>query len=201
MDLLHHEKKGFSKGLEPGYVVILSLLTYGMYHIYWFYKNWTELKEALGRPIRPAMRSIGLFIPILNIFLIAQQFKNIRDVAREQGATSFYSHVWTSIAYIILSTAYTVFTVLITVSLIDEGASTLTPDLLVGIMFIDLAFFSLLGILLVAPQRILNEYWSKVQGLPMRQHLTAGEIAWLVFGGLFWFISVIEIFSTTAIGV
>ncbi len=199
MDLLHREKKGFSNGLEPGYVVLLTILTYGMYHIYWFYKNWTELKEALNRPIRPVMRSIGLFVPLFNIFLIAQQFKNIRDVAREQGCTAFYSHIWTSIGYVVLSNIYAAYTIMTTAALISEGTASLTPDLLVGIMFIDLAFFSTLGVLLIAPQRLLNEYWSRVQQLPLRRHLTAGEITWIVFGGIFWFISVIEVFVPTGI--
>lgn len=180
--------------MEVGNLFILTILTYGLYHIYWFYKNWVFLKTALDRPIRPVWRTIGLFVPFLNIFLIAQQFKNINDVAREKGCTQTYSHIWTSIAYLALSTAYAAVTILFTASMMSE-AEPLTPDMLVGILYVDTMIFALLGALLIAPQRLLNEYWSKVQNLPPRKNLTTGEIAWIVFGGLFWLIGIVEVFA------
>ncbi len=192
MELLHHEKREFSQGQEIGTLVLLSVLTYGFYTIYWFYRNWKDIQHAHNRQLHPVLRTVGLFIPLLNIFLVAQQFKHRRALGKESGGTAYFAWIWTTIGFLVLGYTYSFYTVTAIMSSLSETPDKLT---LLGMAIIDLITFGLLGLLLAAAQRVLNEYWKKMEGhLATRHSLTAGEITWLVFGGMLWLLGIIEIF-------
>jgi hypothetical protein len=52
---------------------VLSVCTFGLYKVYWFYKNWRLIKEHEQSDIRPVARAI------LSVFFCYQCFKRIRD--------------------------------------------------------------------------------------------------------------------------
>ena len=75
------EVKYYPVALEK--VFILSLLTYGLYLIYWFYKNWYYVKNRDGSTIIPTARAIFhtlWFYPLYNSFS--------RDEAFSEGTIS-----------------------------------------------------------------------------------------------------------------
>lgn len=52
---------------------VLSTLTLGLYEIYWFYQNWTRIKEREGSNIVPVLRAV------FSIFFCYSCFTLIRD--------------------------------------------------------------------------------------------------------------------------
>ena len=52
---------------------VRSFCTLGLYHIYWFYKNWQDVKWRTREDITPAARSI------FSIFFCYGLFKRIRE--------------------------------------------------------------------------------------------------------------------------
>ena len=52
---------------------VLSVCTFGLYEVYWFYKNWRLIKKRENSNIRPVARAI------FSIFYCYQCLKRIRD--------------------------------------------------------------------------------------------------------------------------
>ncbi len=52
------------------FVIALSLITFGIYAIYWFYHTRNELNELTGETTSPILWTIGLFIPFVNFYVL-----------------------------------------------------------------------------------------------------------------------------------
>jgi hypothetical protein len=48
--------------VSPARIILLSILSFGVYEAYWIYKNWNYIKARTGRPMMPFWRGIfGIF--------------------------------------------------------------------------------------------------------------------------------------------
>lgn len=171
----------YSNAQAPWRLVLLSIFTFGIYEIYWFYRNWKHIKIHKNLDIRPAWRTVGLFVPIYNINLIYRQFADIRDFAMESGLKTYSSPGWLTFGYILLNG--------IPLALLDVWKLT-GPAGLLGLLISLLAVW-----ILVVVQETLNDYWKKEQpGLEMRAKFSSGEIVLLVIGGIFLILMLIGTF-------
>lgn len=92
-----------SNAQAPWRLVLLSIITFGIYEIYWFYRNWEHLKIHKNLKISPGWRTAGLFVPIYNIVLIYRQFRDIRDFAIQSACETYTSPEWLTFGYIFLN--------------------------------------------------------------------------------------------------
>lgn len=182
-----------SRRLELGYLVLLNVLSFGLYSLYWFYQNWRSLEEVHGTKLRPALRTVGLMVPILDIFLIADQWKRIHDL-NTHDSKSYFPLAWTVLGYLSLSYLYFTYVILAIISFTTDMPPS--SGEMIGGMFIDLIAFTLLGLLLAVPQRALNAYWAQhhTGSSASRYALTPGEIAWITLGGIAWTIGAMQPF-------
>jgi hypothetical protein len=157
----------FSNAQSVWHFVLLFLATFSLYQFYWFYRNWKQLRLHEGWDISPGWRTVGLFVPILNIFLIYNQFQHIRGFARAAERDRLFSVGWITLGWI----------------LFNALAYLSDP-------FWFLSFLSIwpLGVV----QGVLNSYWKKKQPeLVVKTKLSGGQIALLVIGGIFWILVLI----------
>lgn len=84
----------FSVSLTKLY--ILSLLTIGIYDIYWCYKNWSGIKIAESSKISPFWRAV------FQIFWIYPLFREILKYSKKQGYQDSYSVGLLATLYIVL---------------------------------------------------------------------------------------------------
>lgn len=77
-------------------LVVMFVFTFGLYELYWVYKNWKFLKETQGLNILPFWRTF--FYPIFCYSL----FKRIREYAKENNVRAKYSPGWLTTGYILL---------------------------------------------------------------------------------------------------
>ena len=168
-------------------LILLSIITFGIYECYWFYRNWKHFKKHKCLNISPGWLTVGLFIPILNIFLIYNQFKYIRDFAVETGCKAYSSPGWLCFGYIILHYISN------RISLDKWTLTDPTERLIVTIFEL---IFSLLAVWILAViQKTLNDFWNKEQpGLQMRKGFSGKEVVSLIIGGIIWIFYIIEIF-------
>jgi len=75
-------------------LAIMSVTTFGLYELYWFYKNWRAVKEQSGEKISPFWRAF--FAP----FFCYGLFKRVLISAQKQGYTEQYSPIWLTVIYI-----------------------------------------------------------------------------------------------------
>ncbi len=154
-----------SYGQPIAKLVLLSVLTFNLYQIYWFYRNWKHLKAHTGASIRPGLRTVGLFIPIFNFFLVFDQFEEIHSITSRPGLAGRMQERYSPMG---LMSAY----VLINALWIVPGPVSLLSML----AFIPLVFV----------QRALNDYWQREQAdRATRRRFSGGEIGTLALGGIF----------------
>ncbi|MGB9040174.1 MAG: hypothetical protein WCC23_16925, partial [Acinetobacter calcoaceticus] len=75
--------------------IFLSLISLGLYPIWWMFKAWRFflIKDKLN--IMPAARAI------FSIFFLYSLFNHIKTYAKEQGYTNNFSSGWMYLAYLI----------------------------------------------------------------------------------------------------
>lgn len=75
-------------------LAVMSVFSWGIYELYWFYKNWKLVKERTGRDIRPFWRAV--FAPFYCYALL----KSVKQAADSHGILSGISPGWLTAAYI-----------------------------------------------------------------------------------------------------
>ena len=154
------EPRAFSNGQPRRHFILLSVLTLGLYELYWFYRNWRELREEIGIDVSPGWRTFGLLVPFVNVFMVYQQLRLIHEVAASRGIPVAYSPS-------------------------SMTALFFAIGLVANVTFIWI--ISLLTVFALLPaQDALNRFWSQAQpGKPIRESFLPYEIAILTAGALF----------------
>ena len=82
------KQKQFSKVVPTGKFILLSVITFGIYELVWFYRNWNLLKEDKGLKISPFWRAF--FAPFFagSIAGHLQKYLKEKDIHLEVCPTS-----------------------------------------------------------------------------------------------------------------
>ena len=153
----------YSKGQSITQLLWLTVLSFGLYEVYWFYRNWKALAEHTGLKINPVWRTLGLLVPFVNVFMVYHQFRMVWLLAESPARTPVYSPGIMTLAYFALVG-------------VSNAVGPIWP----------LAALTVLPIIPV--QFELNRYWAGEQpGLPLRRVLYPLEVAVLAGGALAFF--------------
>src|SRR4051812_5032866 len=81
---------------EPAAVIIFSIITLGIYHLYWIYQVYRELKEHTGEGIGPVLGLVlGILINPVNWFVLPSEIGNMYASAGQpkpvSGPTGFWN--------------------------------------------------------------------------------------------------------------
>lgn len=86
--------------VTPAKLAVMSLLTWGLYEIAWFYRNWKFLKDKRGFDVLPWAR--GLFGPVFSFSL----FRVFKEYARQHDVALTFNPTGLALAYIGLLALY-----------------------------------------------------------------------------------------------
>jgi hypothetical protein len=167
----------FSRIQPAWHLMLLSILTSGLYLIYWFWRSWSDLRREAGLNVSPGWRTVCMVVPILDIVLTIQLFREIEKIASTRKAEPLASPTILALSFCLLSYIATWFSI--------RSAFPNAPSEMMSLIIISYAF-SIPAILLLIPvQRTFNRYWAATQPeLPVRTAFTAGEIVMLLAGAV-----------------
>ena len=80
-------------------LVVMSLVTFGFYEVYWFYKNWKIIKARENANLNPVLRAL------FGVFFCYSCFKRIRDYGQEKNIFPLLSAGFLAISWIVCSLA------------------------------------------------------------------------------------------------
>ncbi|MDF2445873.1 MAG: hypothetical protein K0S46_1109 [Moraxellaceae bacterium] len=154
--------------VAPRKLVLLMVMTVGIYSIYWFYRNWKQCRDATGEPMLPVLR--GVFA----IFFVHRLFRRV-DAQLRDSAVAF---AWQPMA---LATGYVVVALvsLVTDQLSKHDLATpyshfaLLPELAAHVF------------VLAQAQRAINAACADPGGLANRR-ITFANAFWLLAGAAWW---------------
>lgn len=154
--------------------VLLSIITLGAYDIYWYYKNWVYLEKFKNIQLFPFVRTLGLFIPLINLLLIYDANKQYRNLVIEQN---IQREIYPKIIVLVIAIAL----------FLSRAPHPFWLFLLIG------------TITLALVQSVLNDLWKHVQeGYIHKTKLSGAEIYFIIIGGIIWSVLVLG-FSTLVI--
>ena len=154
-------------------LTVLYIVTFGLYPIYWFYKNWASYKEYTGIKLKPALRSI------FYIIFTHSLFQKINEKAVNQGIETKWN------AYVLA----TVFVLLTIVSSVLDTISRKTSS----IGMADYISFALMFILmwpLITVQRTVNSVNNDPSG-EINSSFSFYNYVFILLGVLVWILAVV----------
>ncbi len=157
----------FSNSLRISHLVLLYITTCGLYFFYWFYQTNKQLYGHQHINNKPLLRTLGLIVPLLNIYLLWVLFRDIEKFMFKATLNTFKHPAWLTVAFILCSALYRL------------------PAL-----FSFIGFSSILPILYT--QSTLNTYWQKEQPtLAEKTKLTWQEILICVLGSILLILAIV----------
>lgn len=165
------EPREFSSAQPVWQFVLLSVCSFGLYHLVWFYRNWHLLKAHRHLRVTPLLRTI--FAPIF-VFSFYRSLFEITRPERDRSLGTVYAagYFFTNLLSYVLGQL--------------TGRHSLESILsLLTILILVLCIVN--ALCLVPAVRALNSFWEQQQpGLPMRRRLSGGAWVVIILGGLFW---------------
>ena len=73
--------KTYSEGIPIRRILLLMIVTCGLYVIYWFYRS-SKFTKEYGKDVNPILRTILFFIPIVNLVAIYLLFHDIKNIVK-----------------------------------------------------------------------------------------------------------------------
>lgn len=86
--------------VSPLKLVVMSTVTFGLYEIYWFYKNWSLIKERIGENIMPFWRAF------FGVIFCHGCFREIRDTSEDRKLQNLPPIGWLTVAWILLTLSW-----------------------------------------------------------------------------------------------
>lgn len=131
------------KARLPILVILLSLVTFGIYFFYWLYVNYQEQAEHNGEGVNGATGLIlGLVFPPLTWFLLPHTVAHTYDLGGQSRMCSMWTGLWVFIPSVVVATA---------VGMSEQPTAT------VGFGVVIVAICSFVWMFRV--QDALNNYW------------------------------------------
>lgn len=136
-------------------LVILSVSTFGLYHIYWFYKHWKSLKADRNLNVNPGARA--LFAIIMSYSMFREVRKAVRELDKSRGLEAG----WLAIAFAILA-------------LSGRASGPYASYALISL----LSFWPLIPV-----QNAINFYWERKYGNRLtKSYFGTSNVIWTVIG-------------------
>jgi hypothetical protein len=163
-------------------LAILYVATFGLYALYWFYKNWDRYKDAwpyaseVGSTIWPVPRAV------FSVFFVHSLFRKVKTHGEDKPAVARWSNMLDATQMVLL---------LLVASFLDRAARNS-----LGSPYTDWLSLAILAPLLfqfVKAQRMINLSCGDPAGTG-NSGFSKANYAWIIVGGLWWVLVLIGTF-------
>lgn len=174
-------------------VLLMTVLSYGLYLFYWFYLTWKQYRDYTGDDAYPIWHALTLFVPIYGLFRTHAHARTFRALMWDAGLSSSIRPGWAWVAVLIAG-------FLGNVSLRGYMQLALRGELTQGaviwFLVIDLIVMALIAGLLLHIQSNINRYWNSRPNMRVRSaRIGVGEVIFGILGVLSWLTTLADIFS------
>lgn len=177
-------------------VIGLTIVTSGLYFFYWFFVTKNQLKRELKNEQHVGWQTAGLFVPILNLFILYWLYRDVNEARATQKQPPFAAVWYVLIPFILIALAFiigigAILSIIgaIASEISDQSASTgLAGAGVLGGLFALLLLFTggvLHYVFLGLAVKNLNEYWDKRSGGKAQEaKFRGGEVTIIIVGVL-----------------
>ena len=184
--------------LSPTRILLMAVLSYGLYFLYWFYLTWKQYRDHTGQEVFPVWHALTLLVPFYLLFRTHAHVRSFKELMVNSGLASTLNPGWAvglvAIWWVLGSVSFYVSGGFFSTQEIGRGTA-------MAVALLDALSISVLAGLLLLVQGNLSRYWG---GLPQvssgetsltNAPIGVGEIILLVIGLLLWFNTLMLLFS------
>ena len=158
--------EGYALHISTVRIIVLSIVTSGVYILYWLYRTWKQLQPETGDAHYPIWHAATLFVPVYGLFRIHRHLSVIQELAQKRG-------VETLMPPALGVTVMALYWLLALVTGNQEDR--------IAVMVLSLIGLALITTLMVRAQKTLNAYWTSLHGSrAIRVPLGMVEIRFLI---------------------
>ena len=82
-------------------IVLLSILTYGLYLLYWFYLTWKHYRDHTKKEAYPVWHALTLFVPVYGLFRTHGHVRSFKELGLGSGVRTSLSPGWAVVGVLV----------------------------------------------------------------------------------------------------
>lgn len=185
--------------LSPTRILLMAVLSYGLYLFYWLYLTWKQYRDHTGQEVFPVWHALTLLVPIYGLFRTHAHVRSFKELMSNTGVASTLSPGW---AVVLVAASGVLDGISFNVSGGFFSLEEVSQDTSLAVALLNGLSITVVAGLLLQLQGNLNRYWG---GLPQvssgeislrSARIGVGEIILLVIGLLAWFDTLMMLFSS-----
>lgn len=158
--------EGYALRISTVRIVVLSIVTSGVYILYWLYRTWKQLQPETGDVHYPIWHAATLFVPVYGLFRLHRHLSVIQELAQKREVESLMPP---ALGVVVMSLYWLL-------ALVSGNQQDPMAILLLSIIGL-----ALVTTLMVRAQKTLNTYWTSLHGSrAVRVPLGMEEIRFLI---------------------
>ena len=163
--------------ISPARIVFLTILSLGLYTVYWLYKTWQHYRDHTGAGVYPVWHGLTALVPIYGSFRAHAHLRSFGELGSTVGLTLAFSP---GLAFGAMLIGWLRL-------FVAEGSP-------ISLVLLVVSLLAQLWMMLHAQPRI-NYYWDHAYGPRLRSmSIGKGEIIVIVIGALGWLGTLASIF-------
>ena len=179
--------------ISPTRILVMALLSGGLYLFYWFYVTWQQYRDHTGNIVFPMWHALTLTIPGYGLFRTHAHMRSFKELMLDARVLCTISAGWAV-------------TLVLTLNLLGFASSILSGGFFnfvevsfgatLASSFLNLASVAVVLGLLLHVQQNLNRYWASLDDVTLvDSNVGAGEVVLAVIGVLTWIINLASLVS------
>ena len=173
--------------ISPSRVLVMSVISYGLYLFYWFYLTWKHHRDHTRTEAYPIWHALTLAVPIYGLFRTYAHVRSFKELMAGAGVASSLS-AGLAVTLMIVSNALGWASFRLT-----YGVAPTQSIIFLGII-LDLISIGVVVALLMPIQENLNRYWASLAGdRVVYARVRTGETVLVVIGVLSWFLTLLAL--------
>lgn len=156
-------------------IVLLSILSAGLYWVYWFYLTWKHYRDHTKREAYPVWHALTLLVPVYSLFRVHAHVRSFKELSLGSGVRTSIIPGW-AVAGVAVKSALDVASFQLALS--QGGREAAVASAFLAVLSIGIVTW-----LLAYVQEDLNAYWKSIRGVKSISAKTGkGEIVVGVVG-------------------
>ena len=179
--------------IPPGRILLMTLLSGGLYQYYWFYRTWAQYRDHTRSEVFPVWHALSLAVPIYSLFRIYAHMQAFKQLMEDAGLRNTISPRWAVVA-IASSQLLGVTSIFATGGLSSETEIS-RSTVIVQILFLAITLAIMVWLLLHV-QTNINNYWSSQSGAAAADmRIGMGELVLTAIGVMVWLLTIMTLVS------
>ena len=179
--------------ISPGRILLMTVLSYGLYLFYWFYLTWKQYRDYTGNRAYPVWHAMAIGIPIYNLFRTHAHMRSFRELMLNAGVPSTIREGW-AVLVVLVSSAVSIGSLQLPGEFGNSG-DTSQGSAIVTVLSAVISI-GIVTFLLRHVQGNLNRYWDSLENMKVVDaRIGPSEVILGVIGAISWLVTLANLFN------